>query len=420
MIREKVLEYNTSRVTINNENYEILKNDKLPNLTCLINNLTKNIREKTTKNIKNPEKLLESLHKLYDIIGMTKLKESIAKQTSFLINKLETGNLNMKMLNTILSGPPGVGKTTIGIILSEIWYHLGFLQLANTKNDNFSDHILKTLSSYDKELLHFYIALISFVIINIYYKIIKPLYDAYGIYILIISLVCIISLLFIGFLYIKQQQKQINDTNAIVITSRTNFVDIYVGGTANKTEKFLKENLGKVIFIDEAYSLYHGYQDSYGMEALTCINKFMSEHENEIVIIFAGYENLMKNGIFHVQPGLNRRCMWNFTCDMYNGKDLYKIFMSQLKKENLEIIYKDKYKIKDYIIKYSDIFTGQGGDCSKLVFYTQLNKNTRDINTNYVTYEDIKYGINELKLYNAKASNTNTTSFTDKLSELIH
>lgn len=94
------------------EKEEDFKNENLPQLTNLINRLGNNIKTNhpSLKYIKNPTKLLQSLGKLYNMIGMNHIKESIAKQTSYLINKLEHGETSLKMLNTVLTGNAGVGN----------------------------------------------------------------------------------------------------------------------------------------------------------------------------------------------------------------------------------------------------------------------------------------------------------------------
>ena len=84
------------------------------------------------------------------------------------------------------------------------------------------------------------------------------------------------------------------NTDIIRIVSREDFVGGFLGQTAIKTENLLKESLGKVLFIDEAYSLINDERDSYGYECLTTLNRFMSEHSSEIVIIFAGYKKGVK------------------------------------------------------------------------------------------------------------------------------
>jgi hypothetical protein len=199
------------------------------------------------------------------------------------------------------------------------------------------------------------------------------------------------------------------NNNPIVIASRSTFVSIYMGGTADKTEKFLHQQLGKIVFIDEAYSLYNGPHDSYGAEALSSINKFMSEHENEIVIIFAGYEKELKNTIFKIQPGLARRCIWSFKFDDYNGEELYDIFKLKANDEQ-QIDPQDEYKIKQFFIKYEKEFTGNGGDINKLLFYIMLNK---DLHHHVIKYKDVKNGVKELLCNHIHSDDTNKKSVLD-------
>jgi DNA polymerase III delta prime subunit len=91
---------------------------------------------------------------------------------------------------------------------------------------------------------------------------------------------------------------------------RDDLIGRYIGHTAIKTREALMNGLGKVIFIDEAYELYNVTSDStcdsFGMECLSAILNFMNEFSDKTIIIFAGYEDLLKKTIFRVQPGLER------------------------------------------------------------------------------------------------------------------
>src|SRR5690606_7589073 len=108
----------------------------------------------------------------------------------------------------------------------------------------------------------------------------------------------------------------------LAILSREGFVSMWVGETAPKTTNLLKENLGRAVFIDEAYSLINGERDSHGSEAVTALNRFMSEHPDEIVVIFGGYREKMRQTIFHVQPGLESRCTWIFDIAGYTPEEM--------------------------------------------------------------------------------------------------
>jgi hypothetical protein len=114
------------------------------------------------------------------------------------------------------------------------------------------------------------------------------------------------------------------------VYSREHFVAGYVGQSALKTIALLNKHLGGTMVIDEAYSLIlEDGKDSFGMEVLTTINRFITEHLGEIVIYFAGYEDKMQ-ALFNSQPGLKRRIHKTYKIENYNAKQLSKIFISQL------------------------------------------------------------------------------------------
>ena len=49
-----------------------------------------------------------------------------------------------------------------------------------------------------------------------------------------------------------------------------------------------------MLFIDEAYSLYRGEQDSFGLEAIDTLVKGMEDHRDELVVVLAGYTREME------------------------------------------------------------------------------------------------------------------------------
>ena len=80
----------------------------------------------------------------------------------------------------------------------------------------------------------------------------------------------------------------------LVEVDRSGLVAGYVGQTAIKTQKVIQKALGGVLFIDEAYSLYRGEQDSFGLEAIDTLVKGMEDHRDELVVILAGYTKEME------------------------------------------------------------------------------------------------------------------------------
>ncbi len=111
----------------------------------------------------------------------------------------------------------------------------------------------------------------------------------------------------------------------LVETDRSGLVAGYLGQTAIKTQKVIQEALGGVLFIDEAYSLANDDEDSYGKEAIETILKAMEDHRDELVVIVAGYDNLMHKFI-ESNPGLRSRFNKYFHFPDYDGEALLAIF----------------------------------------------------------------------------------------------
>lgn len=419
-------------------------------LSELINDLNRQIKKKDKRLacIQDPEGLVDALEELEDIVGMDKLKNSITRQTRYLIAKLEEGKRSVKMLNTVLYGDPGMGKTTVGVLMARIWSNLGFLK-GSKKSEDESESILDSdnIVSFNKiteladdpDILKLLIFGSIFMGTTVW-SIIKWCYNSFGLILLIVLIAFCWIIIFIIWRYYNYDYTQedvvinIQETNnedntkdkkskkykrskrkrkedIIKIASRTDFVDKYVGWTDKKTEKLLNESRGKVLFIDEAYSLCLNARDQYGMEAITYLNKFMSENPDEIIVIFAGYEHLMKNGIFEIQPGLPRRCMWHINCDPYNGEQLTEIYIRQLAREDLKIYDNEFSDIQTLIVDNINAFPSYGGDTERLVFFSQLHQADRnDREIGFISYQDIKLGIKDLRDNNITKPNNNNNN----------
>jgi SpoVK/Ycf46/Vps4 family AAA+-type ATPase len=92
----------------------------------------------------------------------------------------------------------------------------------------------------------------------------------------------------------------------LVVTSRADFVAGYVGQTAGKTKKKIREALGGVLFIDEAYSLLSHSAGDFGKEVIDTLVDEMTKHNENLVVILAGYPGEM-NELLESNPGLRSR-----------------------------------------------------------------------------------------------------------------
>lgn len=94
--------------------------------------------------------------------------------------------------------------------------------------------------------------------------------------------------------------------------SRADLVAGYVGQTAKKTRDVLENAEGGVLFIDEAYALMQDENDSFGIEAVNTIVKYMENSREDLIVIMAGYSEEMRT-FLKSNPGLKSR--FNYTIE---------------------------------------------------------------------------------------------------------
>ena len=123
----------------------------------------------------------------------------------------------------------------------------------------------------------------------------------------------------------------------LVEVDRSGLVAGFVGQTALKTQEAVDKALGGVLFIDEAYALAN--QDNandFGREAIEVLLKGMEDHRDDLIVIVAGYTDLMANFI-HANPGLESRFNKYFYFEDYDGEQLTEIFRSMCRKNGYEL-----------------------------------------------------------------------------------
>ena len=138
----------------------------------------------------------------------------------------------------------------------------------------------------------------------------------------------------------------------------------YVGQTAIKTQKVIDEARGGVLFIDEAYSLASGKNDSDGFskEAIDCLNQNLTERKTEFICIIAGYKQQMEECFFSFNPGLNRRFPFRYHIENYTLEELFKIFHVRIVQSGwtIDVIPMELFK------KHETYLTQKGGDMENL------------------------------------------------------
>ena len=110
----------------------------------------------------------------------------------------------------------------------------------------------------------------------------------------------------------------------LVEVSRADLVGKYVGHTAPLTNQVLQSAIGGVLFIDEAYSLYRGKDDSFGLEAIDTLVKGIEDNRDNLIVILAGYSNEMEEFLTS-NSGLKSRFPNVVNFPDYTGQELLDI-----------------------------------------------------------------------------------------------
>lgn len=128
----------------------------------------------------------------------------------------------------------------------------------------------------------------------------------------------------------------------LVEVTRADLVGRYVGHTAPLTMSIIQSALGGVLFIDEAYSLYRGKDDAFGLEAIDTLVKGMEDNREKFVVILAGYSKEMSHFLTS-NSGLKSRFPMTIHFEDYTADELVKIAVTIAKKKD--------YRIADEVIE---------------------------------------------------------------------
>ncbi len=136
----------------------------------------------------------------------------------------------------------------------------------------------------------------------------------------------------------------------LVEVDRSGLVAGYVGQTAIKTSKVIEKAMGGVLFIDEAYALNGRSENDFGQEAIDTVLKAMEDHRDDLVVIVAGYTDLMHKFI-HSNPGLESRFNRFLEFADYTPDEMMGIFKMQCKKGFYTLADGVEELVRDYIVE---------------------------------------------------------------------
>ena len=198
--------------------------------------------------------------------------------------------------------------------------------------------------------------------------------------------------------------------------TRSDLIAGYLGQTALKTRDVIKESLGGVLFIDEAYALGNpDKKDIFSKECIDTLCEALSENKENLMVIIAGYEKELKESFFSFNQGLDSRFTWRFKTEEYTAEDLYNIFLKKINDIGWSLEDNSKITI-DWFKKNKDYFKFYGRDIETVLAKTKIahgrrifcrsNLEKKKINLNdldkgfeiYIDNEDVKNRKNEIEI----------------------
>lgn len=119
-------------------------------------------------------------------------------------------------------------------------------------------------------------------------------------------------------------------------TDRSGLVAGYVGQTALKVHELVEQAVGGILFIDEAYALCDAYEHGFGDEAINTLVQEMENHRDDVIVIFAGYPEPMKQFLDR-NPGMKSRIAFQVEFEDYSVDELCDITKLMVSKKQMTI-----------------------------------------------------------------------------------
>lgn len=137
----------------------------------------------------------------------------------------------------------------------------------------------------------------------------------------------------------------------LVEVDRSGLVRGYIGQTASRVQEVVEEALGGILFIDEAYTLtVNKGEGDFGQEAVDTLLKAMEDHRKELIVIVAGYTDLMDQ-FLESNPGLRSRFSNFIRFDDYTADELMEILRKNLADQEYKLSEDAEKKAFQMILK---------------------------------------------------------------------
>lgn len=139
----------------------------------------------------------------------------------------------------------------------------------------------------------------------------------------------------------------------LIEVDRSGLVAGYIGQTAIKTAKVIESAVGSVLFIDEAYALTSKSENDFGLEAVDTILKAMEDNRDDLVVIVAGYTELMEEFV-DSNPGLRSRFNKYIDFADYTAEEMFGIFKLNCSKSFYVLDSDAEDAVREYLTAVSE------------------------------------------------------------------
>jgi len=293
-------------------------------------------------NMQALHKIRNDLVDLNNMIGMKNLKENIVDQLLYYLQNLHipsvphssgigSSSSGGDFLHTVIYGSPGTGKTEVAKIIARIYSNLGVIKSKGS-----------SLSSSASSAA-----------------------------------------------YVPPKKKSSSGSGSgsgsgssssgpkFKKVTRADLIAGYLGQTALKTKDVIKDSIGGVLFIDEAYALGNTEKrDSFSKECIDTLCEALSDHKDDLMVIIAGYEKELNECFFAYNDGLDSRFTWRFKIDDYTPEDLRDIFSKKVRDFGWSIHQNEEIKA-EWFEKHMKYFKYYGRDMETLFSKTKIAHSRR-------------------------------------------